>query len=78
MNVKIRGQTETESGGNQVRPKEIEGESVQDAVSHVYGYEDPKYNPSLTWLNAFSLSLSACLTNSLYMPDKAKLDLPSL
>lgn len=61
MNVKIWGQTETERGGNRVRPKEIEGESVQDAVSHVYGYEEPKHNPSLTWLNAFSLSL--CLSN---------------
>lgn len=38
-------------------------------LSHVYGYEQRKHNPSLTWLNAFSLFL----TNPLYMHDIAKL-----
>ena len=38
---------------------------LQDAVSHVYGYEQRKHNPSLKCLNAFSLFLSlyTCMTS---------------
>lgn len=47
---------------------------LQDAVSHVYGYEEPKHNPALTRLNDFSLSP----TNPLYMLDIAKLAFSTL
>lgn len=63
------GEEETESSQRRQREK-----ALQDADSHVYGYEQPKHNPSLTWLNAFSISL----TNHLYMLDIAKLAFPIL